>query len=238
VKLSLIIPCYNEAANLPLLLDRCASLQGIDIEIILVDNGSSDNSPQVLQTLLPNYPHCRSVRVPINRGYGFGILYGLKVARGEFLAWTHADLQTDPKDVLRGLAIFEEIGNASAGSCNDIYVKGQRINRPFADIVFTVGMSIFETLLLRTKLLDINAQPNMFSRKFFESWVNPPHDFSLDLFVYFTARNQGLPVYRFPVEFGKRAHGASHWNVNWMAKMKFIRRTIDFSLELKKRLFK
>lgn len=232
MKLSLIIPCYNEAANLPLLLDRCASLRDADIEVILVDNGSTDNSPQVLQDLLPSYPHCRSVRVPVNQGYGFGILSGLEAATGDLLAWTHADMQTDPKDVLRGLAIFKQ----HIDSDINIYVKGQRIKRPLADVIFTVGMSIFETLLLRTRLWDINAQPNMFSRKFFESWVNPPHDFSLDLYVYFTARNQGLPVYRFPVEFGERAHGVSHWNVNWAAKMKFIRRTIDFSFELKRRL--
>ena len=231
MKLSLIIPCYNEAANLPLLLDRCASLQSSNIEIILVDNGSTDNSPEVLKSLLPHYPHCRSVRVPVNQGYGFGILSGLKVASGKVLAWTHADMQADPKDVLRGLEIFQAQGQ-------DIYVKGQRIKRPFADVIFTIGMSIFETILLRARLWDINAQPNMFSRRFFETWINPPHDFSLDLYSYFTARNQGLPVYRFPVEFGERAHGVSHWNVNWAAKMKFIRRTIDFSFELKRRLSK
>ena len=230
MKLSLIIPCYNEAANLPLLLDRCASLGDlVDMEVILVDNGSTDNSPEVLQALLPKYPHCRSIRVPINQGYGFGILSGLKAAKADLLAWTHADMQTDPKDVLRGLEIFKARGNA-------IYVKGQRIQRPLADVIFTIGMSVFETVLLRTRLWDINAQPNMFSRPFFESWVNPPHDFSLDLYVYFTARHQCLPVYRFPVEFGKRAHGISHWNVNWAGKWKFIRRTIDFSFELKKRL--
>lgn len=233
MKLSLIIPCYNEAANLPLLLDRCQSLGGNQgIEVILVDNGSTDHSPEVLAQLLPNYPHCRSVRVPVNQGYGYGILFGLRAAQGELLAWTHADMQTDPKDVLRGLAIFEK------QKTKNLYVKGQRIKRPLADVFFTVGMSIFETALLRTRLWDINAQPNMFSRAFFETWVNPPHDFSLDLYAYFTARAQGLPVYRFPVEFGERAHGVSHWNVNWSAKMKFIRRTIDFSFELKKRLSK
>ena len=230
MKLSLIIPCYNEAANLPLLLNRCATLGDLaNIEVILVDNGSTDNSPQVLQALLPKHSHCRTVRVPINQGYGFGILSGLEVAKGDLLAWTHADLQTDPKDILRGLEIFKACGN-------NIYVKGQRIKRPLADAIFTIGMSVFETALLRTRLWDINAQPNMFSRSFFESWTNPPHDFSLDLYVYFTARHQGLPVYRFPVEFGERAHGLSHWNRNWASKWKFIRRTIDFSFKLKKRL--
>jgi glycosyltransferase involved in cell wall biosynthesis len=231
MKLSLIIPCYNEAANLPLLLDRCAFLGTEDIEVILVDNGSTDHSAEVLQNLLPSHPHCRSVRVPVNQGYGYGILSGLKAAQGDLLAWTHADMQTDPKDVLRGLELFKAHGNS-------IYVKGKRIKRPLADVFFTIGMSVFETALLRTRLWDINAQPNMFSRAFFETWENPPHDFSLDLYVYFTARAKGLAVYRFPVEFGERAHGVSHWNVNWAAKMKFIRRTIDFSFELKRRLSK
>ena len=232
MKISLIIPCYNEAANLPLLLDSCNCLkEGGNIEIILVDNGSTDNSPEILNTLLPKYPHCRTIRVAVNQGYGYGILSGLRSAQGDLLAWTHADMQTDLKDILEGLKFFSSnIGNKS------IYVKGRRIKRPLVDYIFTIGMSIFETCLLRTRLWDINAQPNIFSRQFFESWKNPPHDFSLDLFVYFTARNQGLPVFRFPVEFGKRANGVSHWNVSWASKMKFIRRTIDFSFELKKRL--
>ena len=230
VKLSLIIPCYNEAANLPLLLERCSTLGGYaDIEIILVDNGSTDDSCDVLKQLLPSYPNCRTIHVPVNQGYGFGILTGLEAAQGDVLAWTHADMQTDPKDILRGLEFFKLHSNR-------IYVKGQRKKRPLADVFFTIGMSVFETALLRTWLWDINAQPNMFSKDFFATWKNPPHDFSLDLYAYFIARNEGLTVHRFPVEFGERAHGISHWNVNWAAKIKFIRRTIDFSIELKKRL--
>ena len=235
MKLSLIIPCYNEAANLPQLLERCAALgndQGI--EVILVDNGSTDSSPQVMQALLPKYPHCRSVRVPLNQGYGFGILSGLRAANGELLAWTHADMQTDPKDVLTGLAIYERFKSSGLARDSNIYIKGKRIKRPWTDAIFTLGMSIFETLLLGKILWDINAQPNIFSRNFFENWDNPPLDFSLDLYAYFMARKQGLPVHRFAVEFGERAHGVSHWNVNWIAKMKFIRRTIDFSIKLRR----
>jgi glycosyltransferase involved in cell wall biosynthesis len=211
-------------------LDRCATLSASDnIEVILVDNGSTDNSSDVLARLLPSYTNCRTIRVPFNQGYGFGILSGLQAAHGEILAWTHADMQTDPKDILRGLEFFQLHGS-------HIYVKGHRVKRPMGDAFFTLGMSIFETCLLRTRLWDINAQPNMFSREFFANWHNPPHDFSLDLYAYFTARNQGLPIYRFPVAFGKRAHGSSHWNINWTAKLKFIRRTINFSFDLKNRL--
>jgi len=230
MKFSLVIPCYNEAANLPLLLERCKEVaRQSDIEVILVDNGSTDNSPAVLSELLPRYPGCRSVRVEKNQGYGFGILSGLRSAKGEILGWTHADMQTDPQDTLVGLDLFKQHGPKT-------FVKGRRYGRPLADVLFTVGMSFFETMLLGKPLWDINDQPTMFTKAFFQSWQNPPHDFSLDLYAYFQARTQGLRITRFPVRFGERAHGTSHWNVNWAAKRKFIRRTIDFSFELKKSL--
>ena len=230
MKLSLVIPCYNESSNLPLLLSRCKELANQPgVEILLVDNGSTDDTPKVLRDLLSSYPGCRSIRVENNQGYGFGILEGLNAASGDILSWTHADMQTDPIDALQGLKFFKEHGV-------NIFVKGKRYGRPFGDTVFTFGMSIFETLLLRKPLWDINAQPTMFSRQFFESWVEPPHDFSLDLYTYYQARMASITVYRFPVLFGERAHGVSHWNVNWAAKRKFIRRTIDFSLQLRKSL--
>src|SRR3989338_8466712 len=95
--LSTIVPCYNEAANIPLILERFK--QGIgknEIEVILVNNGSTDDSKTVLTKMLPQYPFARSIDVAVNQGYGYGILSGLRQARGEFLGWTHADLQTDP----------------------------------------------------------------------------------------------------------------------------------------------
>jgi glycosyltransferase involved in cell wall biosynthesis len=230
MRFSLIIPCYNEASNLPLLLARCKELAARhDVEIILVDNGSTDSTIEVLNNLLPQYPGCRSIRIENNQGYGFGIVSGLKVAKGEILGWTHADMQTDPQDSLYGLDLFEQHGD-------NIFVKGRRYGRPFMDVVFTVGMSLFETLLLARPMWDINAQPTMFSRSFFESWIVSPDDFSLDLYVYYQAQQSGLKVYRFPVRFGKRVHGVSHWNVNWASKRKFIRRTVEFSLQLKKKI--
>jgi len=228
MKFSLIIPCYNEAANIPLLLERCKAMTCFsDIEIILVDNGSTDGSAIVLENLLPQYPGCRSIRVEQNQGYGFGILTGLRAAKGKIIGWTHADMQTDPQDALRGLELFEKYGS-------NIFVKGRRRGRPLADVAFTVGMSFFETMLLAKPMWDINAQPNMFNRTFFETWEDPPNDFSLDLYVYFQARCKGLPIQRFPVIFSDRAHGVSHWNVNWTSKRKFIWRTVNFSLKLRK----
>jgi glycosyltransferase involved in cell wall biosynthesis len=229
MRLSLVIPCYNESANLPLLLERCKEItRRPGAEVVLVDNGSTDETQLVLSEMLPRFPGCRSVRVERNQGYGYGILEGLRATQGDILAWTHADMQTDPADALQGMYLFEQHGP-------NIFVKGRRYGRPFGDVVFTVGMSVFETLLLGKPMWDINAQPTMFSRAFFESWHEPPNDFSLDLFAYFQARQMGLDIHRFPVRFGARAHGVSSWNVDWAAKRKFIRRTIDFSLQLNKR---
>lgn len=230
MKFSLVIPCYNEASNIPLLLDRCQELvRRRDIEVILVDNGSTDDTRKILECLLPSYPGCCSVRVEVNRGYGYGILAGLRAAKGDVVGWSHADLQTDPQDFLHGVRLFEEHGP-------HLFVKGRRFGRRWGDTIFTIGMSVFETMLLRKAMWDINAQPTMFTRKFFEAWTDPPEDFSLDLYAYYRARCQNIMVCRFPVRFGERAHGVSHWNVNWAAKWKFIRRTLQFSFELRQRL--
>lgn len=230
IEFSLVIPCYNEAANLPLLLERCAaSVAGPETEVVLVDNGSTDETPSILRELLPKHPGCRSVRVPVNQGYGFGILAGLDAAAGEILGWTHADMQTDPQDALRALALFRRQGR-------NLFVKGRRCGRPLGDVVFTAGMSLFETALLGRAMRDINAQPTLFTRDFYRTWQSPPSDFSLDLYAYHRALVAGLDVQRIRVRFGERAHGISHWNVNWAAKWKFIRRTVTYSLQLRRTL--
>ena len=231
-KLSLVIPCYNEGENLPLLLERCSHVVSQrEVEIVIVDNGSTDNSQSILSELLPGYPFVSMVHVKKNKGYGHGILEGLKNASGDILSWTHADMQADPDDVIKGLKFFE-----NSATPDRLFVKGKRYGRQFADIFFTVGMSIFETLLLRTAMWDINAQPNMFHRSFYETWSEPPEDFSLDLYVYYMAKKTRLDLKRFPVYFGKRAHGISSWNISPAAKFRFIKRTLGYSFALMRKV--
>lgn len=230
--LSIIVPCFNESRNIPLILERFeAVIQRPDVEAVLVNNGSSDGSQDVLDRLLPRYPFARTVRVDVNQGYGYGVRAGLKTALGEFVGWTHADLQTDPRDVMKALEIIE-----SSGRSKSIYVKGNRKGRPLFDLFFTIGMSCFESVYLGGVLWDINAQPNIFHRSFMESWQNPPDDFSLDLYALYSARKQKLDIVRFDVLFPERIHGSSSWNTSISAKWKFIRRTLDFSGKLKRGL--
>ncbi len=232
MKLSIIVPAYNEARNIPLALQRFAEvITRSDIELILVNNGSTDNSAEVLQSLLPNYPFARAVTVPVNQGYGYGILQGLAQSRGEFLGWTHVDMQTDPKDVIHALNLIE-----THGSHSKLYVKGYRTGRPWSDQFFSLGMASFEFLWMGKWLPEINAQPNLFHREFFASWQNPPHDFSLDLYAFYLAKKRHLNIVRFAVLFPERIHGVSSWNTSLSAKWKFIKRTFAFSFKLKKEL--
>lgn len=232
---SLVIPCYNEAAGLAELVRRCTYVAGEGSgEIVLVDNGSTDDTASLLRDLLGEaggggHEGVRWVSVPVNQGYGFGITSGLAAARSDVVGWTHADLQTDPADVLRAMPLFD-------GPPGRTMVKGRRYGRPVADRVFTAGMSAFETALLRRPLHDINAQPTLFHRSLLDLWGDPPKDFSLDLFALWAAGEHGFQVRRFPVIFAPRRWGVSSWNTDLAAKRKFIKRTVDFSLQLRKQL--
>ena len=230
--LSIIVPCYNEAKNIPLLLDRFNEvIKCSDIEVLLVNNGSTDESSMIMNELIPKYSFARSVTVKVNQGYGYGILSGLNEARGNYIGWTHADLQTDPYDSIKALDVIE------GRNCPvNIYLKGKRKGRHIFDVFFTVGMGVFESLYLKAKLWDVNAQPNIFHRSFFEIWKDPPHDFSLDLYALYMAKKKGLEIIRFPVLFPERIHGQSSWNTSFKMKWKFIKRTLDYSARLKKEI--
>jgi glycosyltransferase involved in cell wall biosynthesis len=232
MKLSIIVPCFNEEKNIPLILNKFNEIiKRNDIEVVLVNNGSTDNSQAVLNKLLPSYQFAKVVKVDVNQGYGFGIISGLIAANGEFIGYTHADMQTDPADSLKALNILEK--QPRPQNC---FVKGDRKGRSLFDQFFTIGMSTFETIYLGTKLWDINAQPNVFHKSFFQNLNNIPKDFSLDLYLLYIAKKRGLEVIRFDVNFPPRVHGKSSWNEGLESKWKFIKRTIDFSIKLKKQL--
>ena len=94
-------------------------------------------------------------------------------------------------------------------------------------------MSLFETFLLGKLIYDVNAQPTVFPRKFFNSWINPPKDFSLDLYSYYLAKKNNYKIRRIRVNFLKRISGQSKWNINFVSRIRFILQTIKYSLKLK-----
>ena len=120
-KLSVILPCFNESKNLPYVLEKFGKvINSDDIELIIVDNGSEDNTLKILEELIPKYSFAKLEKVKINRGYGNGIKSGLKVAQGKYLSWTHADMQTDPNDVIKALNLIE-----NCSSRDKLFIKGK-----------------------------------------------------------------------------------------------------------------
>lgn len=232
MKLSIVVPCFNEGENLQLIFDNFSlALAGRDgIEVIFVNNNSSDDTSARLLKLIPEYPFSSSI-FEIKPGYGSAIKSGLLAAKGEFVGWTHGDMQTSPLDVIKAFDIILEQADPKKA-----YVKGQRFGRSFFDTFFTIGMGLFESLYLKTWLFDINAQPNIFHKDFYLKLNNIPNDFALDLYALYLAKNNNLKIIRYPVKFPKRIHGLSSWNNGWGSKLKFIKRTIQFSVKLKKNL--
>jgi glycosyltransferase involved in cell wall biosynthesis len=228
MKTSIIVPCYNEEKNIASLVKRfepiCAKR---DVELVLVDNGSSDRTSEEIDLQRKEYPFVCKAVVEKNQGYGYGILKGLMAASGDFLGWMHADLQSDPE------VFIPMIQSAEAEEGPFLY-KGKRRKRPIVDVFFTFGMSIFETLYLHKFLWDINAQPTLLSRTYYEKWKQPPYDFSLDLYVYYYAKVLNVDIRRFSSVQSKRLNGTSTWNTGMQSRIKLIKRVLAYSKELKK----
>lgn len=232
--LSIIIPCYNESANLPTLAQKCVELlkSNSDVEIILVDNGSKDDSKSILSNLINinSDVNLKTVHVETNIGYGFGILSGLNAAIGDVLCWTHADLQTDIFDCVKAYNIWK------LEKKDFTLVKGKRRGRGLFDVFFTIAMQVYVFIKLHVMLNDINGQPKLFSKKFFELIKqDAPNDFSLDLYFLFKASKMGKIV-EFPVYFSQRLAGeAKGGSGNLSLKLKLTKRTLSFINDISKK---
>lgn len=232
--LSIIIPCHNEENNVALIMERFLELrQSETFELIAVNNASKDKTGEVLKDYQtrPGYSFLRVVDEP-TPGYGYAIMAGLRAASGEMLAWTHADLQTDPSDVLRAFQLLQQLQatdrKQSFAQHRKFIVKGRRIKRGGIDGVFTFGMGVLASIVLRMPLWDVNAQPKVFDRRLFSLMTNPPGDFSLDVYWLWLAKKNGYTTSTIPVDFGKRLHGESKSAPNLQGKVKTSWKTIQY----------
>lgn len=109
--LSIVIPCYNEGLKLVdniIKVNRYMDKLNIDYEIIVVNDGSRDNTYELLTENFDKFKNTRIETYSVNRGKGYAIKTGLLAARGELVAYMDADLSTDLKAIEDALALFKE----------------------------------------------------------------------------------------------------------------------------------
>jgi glycosyltransferase involved in cell wall biosynthesis len=106
-KLSVVVTVLNESPNVkPLVAQISEALKDFDYEIIYVDDGSTDDTVQ--QLIETQHPRLKIVELRKNYGQSLALMAGIDQARGEFIATMDGDLQNDPADLPRMLAIAEE----------------------------------------------------------------------------------------------------------------------------------
>ena len=224
--LSIIIPSYNELNNLKHLIKKTnfILLKNRNIEIIIVDNGSTDGSNNYLENNKKLFPKIKFVRVKKNIGYGYGIKYGLKFATGKIISWMHADLQFDINYIVK---FFQKNNNLINNQ--NLVIKGRRQNRTFLDIFFTNGMSIIVNFIFNTKIKDINGQPKMFNRNLIKKILKSgPNDFSLDLFLLLLALKNNLIINEFPLKIKNRINDKAKGGGSFFGKIKLTINTLKY----------
>lgn len=231
MQLSIILPCYNEAENLALVLQNYRTAgKGFDFELVLVNNGSTDHTAKALEKELakPEYAFARTVLVEKNIGYGYGIMTGLRVGRGEFLAFSHADMQCSAEDVFIAYKKLISLQNPQKA-----IIKGRRRGREFVPRTVTYVMGLIASSILFMRLSDVNAQPKVFHKSMLEKLSDPPLEFELDLYILYKARRLKFVIETIPVIFHKRLHGESKSAYNFFARWKTILKTLQYISKLR-----
>jgi len=160
-EVSVIIPVYNEADTVGEIVERLLAV-GFDKEIIIVDDGSTDDSPTVLRKLTQTYPDTlRLVTCETNRGKGAALRAGFAHASGQFILVQDADLEYDPEDIPKLLAALEQT------DADVVYGSRIRGRTPRGYAAFTLGgitVSLVASLLFRTHLSDEPCCYKLFPR--------------------------------------------------------------------------
>lgn len=146
-RLSLVVPTYNEADNLPHLLERVATaLPNVDFELVIVDDGSPDGTADQAEELREQYDFLRVVRRRGKRDLALSVIEGFRRSSGEVLTVMDADLQHPPEKLVDLLEAIDDGADVAVGSR---YVPGGEIEQwPLLRRLFSKGATGIAHLLL------------------------------------------------------------------------------------------
>lgn len=206
---SFVMPAYNEeesvAPTVSHLFDAFAEA-GYRLQIVAVDNGSTDRTSEILRELQRKYPGLVVHRVEPNEGYGNGILNGIPLASAPWVGMIPADGQVDAEDVVR---LFE----AAAATNGNVVAKVRRrfrMDGPARKAV-SIAYNLFVLMLWPTLgSLDVNGSPKLLRREKLAAMRLGSKQWFLDPELMIKAHYMGMRVLELNVFARMRGTGLSH----------------------------
>lgn len=200
--LSVIMPVYNESATLRAVIERVLALDiGVDIDLIAVDDGSSDDSVEILRAV--EDPRLRTVIHPQNRGKGAAIRSGLATAEGDIVVIQDADLEYDPaqweallQPVLRG-EVDVVYGSRFLGDA-----AGMRWQNRFAN----QGLTAMTRLLFGTAITDMETCYKMMRLEVVRDLDLEAERFDIEPEITARLLRRGVAIHEMPIAYEARTH--------------------------------
>ena len=208
IDLSLVIPVKEESENLPDLLSEIVnaiSPTGYAYEVIIIDDGSRDNTWQVVEELSAKYDFLKAYRFQFNCGKAAGLAFGFSKDRGRYVATLDGDLQDDPLEVPKMIKIIEDDGY-------DL-VSGWKIRRldPWHKTWPSKLFNLTVSMVCGKRLHDFNCGIKVY-RSAVVRHINLYGDFHR--FIPVMAKWQGFRITEMPVAHRARVHGVSKYGVS------------------------
>jgi glycosyltransferase involved in cell wall biosynthesis len=210
---SLVIPCYNEEKALPITIPPLVRVfrdANVHLELILVANGSKDRTPEIIDEFIAQGFPVVKVTVPVNRGFGFGILSGFREFTGKYVGYLCADGQVRPEDVLM---IYRTAAKAQPGTVAKVRRRFRKDSwiRKINSIIYN-GLMLL--LFPGISTLDVNGNPRVMTAETLRLLDPSSEDWFIDPEIMLKARYLKLPIIEINVPGQLRQAGRSNVKVS------------------------